>query len=213
MAGDAGSSSPSAPVPKIAGGFADPVLGAQVGFRAVLDALANPGIVHSVDVELPDVGIPVGALAMLLALVDGDTPVWTSTSVDDSTRAYLRFHSGARFASLHTTCAFAYVANVRELPDISSFSAGSAMSPEDSTTIIVCVDDFISGATAVLDGPGCREPRRVSPAGFTDSLWDELAKNHARFPVGVDLLLIAGRDIVGIPRSTRIDRVSALQEA
>ncbi len=212
MAADPGSSL-SVPVPKFAGGFADPVLGAHIAFRTALDALANPGIVHTIDVELPDVGIPVGALAMLLALVDGDTPLWASPSVSESTRTYLRFHSGARFASFHSASAFAYVAAVDELPDISSFSAGSAMSPEDSTTIIVCVDDFISGATAVLDGPGCREPRRVSPAGFTDSLWDELAKNHARFPIGVDLLLIAGRDIVGIPRSTRIDRIPALQEA
>lgn len=199
-------------VPRIAPGFVDPVHGAQVSFRAALDALANPGIVHLVDVELPDEGIPIGALAVLLSLVDGDTPLWTSASVSESSRAYLRFQAGARFATSHSACAFAYVATLQELPQISSFSPGSAMSPEESTTIIVAVDGFVGGATASLDGPGCREPREISPAGFTLSLWEQLARNHDRFPMGVDVLLVSGRRIVGLPRSTRISLSTLGQE-
>ncbi len=191
-------------VPRVAPGFVDPVHGAQLGFRVALDALANPGIVHLVDVELPDLGIPVGALAILLSLVDSDTPLWVSASVDESARAYLRFHAGARFASTHSSCAFAYVASVPELPRISSFSAGSAMSPEESTTIILAVEDFVGGAAASLDGPGCREPREIAPRGFNASMWEQLARNHDRFPAGVDLLLVSGRRIVGLPRSTRV---------
>ena len=196
----------------VAPGFADPVHGAQLGFRAALDALANPGIVHSVGVELPDVGIPIGALAVLLSLVDGDTPLWTSASVTESARTYLRFHAGARFSTSHSACAFAYVATLSELPQVSSFSPGSAMSPEESTTIIVAVDGFVGGATASLDGPGCREPREISPAGFTLSLWEQLAQNHDRFPMGVDVLLVSGRRIVGVPRSTRISLTTLGQE-
>ena len=191
-------------VPRVAPGFVDPVHGAQLGFRVALDALANPGIVHLVDVELPDLGIPVGALAVLLSLVDSDTPLWASASVTESARAYLRFHAGARFASSHSSCAFAYVATLGELPHISSFSAGSTMSPEESTTIILAVEDFVGGAPASLDGPGCREPRKIAPRGFTTSLWEQLAKNHDRFPAGVDLLLVSGHRIVGLPRSTRV---------
>lgn len=191
-------------VPRVAPGFVDPVHGAQIGFRVALDALANPGIVHLVDVELPDLGIPVGALAVLLSLVDSETPLWTSASVSESSRAYLRFHAGARFAGSHSSCAFAYVASLRELPQISSFSAGSAMSPEESATIIVAVEDFVGGVPASLDGPGCREPRELAPRGFTASLWEQLAKNHDRFPAGVDLLLVSGRRIVGLPRSTQV---------
>lgn len=191
-------------VPMVAPGFLDPVHGAQVGFRTALDALANPGVIHRIDVELPDVGIPIAALAVLLSLVDADTPLWTSASVNESMRAYLRFHAGARFSASQSACAFAYVGTLEELPLISSFSPGSAMSPEDSTTIIVAVDEFVGGATASLDGPGCREPREISPAGFTVGLWEQLADNHARFPAGVDLLIVAGRHIVGLPRSTRV---------
>lgn len=204
----------SRPVPMVAPGFVDPVHGAQIGFRVALDGLANPGIVHSIDVDLPDVGIPIGALAVLLSLVDGDTPLWTSASVSESARAYLRFHAGARFSASHgaCACAFAYVATLDELQPIKTFSPGSAMSPEESTTIILAVEDFVGGAPAWLDGPGCREPREISPRGFTTSLWEQLAENHARFPAGVDLLFVSGCRIVGLPRSTRVSLTTTESE-
>ena len=40
--------------------------------------------------------------------------------------------------------------------------------------------------------------------GFAPSFWREVAANHARYPLGVDLLLVAGRDVMALPRSTAI---------
>ncbi len=193
-------------------GFGDPVSESQAAFRSALGAFANPGIVQTVDVDLPDIGIPTAALATLLCLVDGDTPLWASASVSPSARAYLRFHVGARFANDRAACPFAFVADIDELPDLGTFSAGSAMSPEESATVILVVADFESGASAELTGPGCKSPRRLAPAGFTDSLWRQLATNRERFPMGVDLLLASGSQLVGLPRSTRISPDSSIQE-
>ena len=58
-------------------GFAEPVLGAQSSFRAMLHALSHPGRI----VELPDVPqapAPLGPAmaALALALCDADTPLW-----------------------------------------------------------------------------------------------------------------------------------------
>lgn len=189
---------------RIERGFDRPVIGAQVAFRAALDAFANPGVAHDVNVSLPEGDLPLSALGAMLALVDIDTPLWLPTSISEDTRTYLRFHTGVRFAPTHATCAFAYVPSVAELPPIAQFPAGSAMSPERSATVIVAVASLTGGTEATLDGPGCKEPRTLAPAGFTAETWQQLITNSNRFPAGIDVLIACGHSIVGLPRSTRI---------
>lgn len=185
-------------------GFANPGMDAQQVFRATLSALAEPGLPVDVTVGLPVMGMPSAALAVALALLDIDTPVWLSSSIDESTGAYLRFHSGVRFVSDPGLAAFALVASASELPRLGVFNMGTAMTPETSATVIVGVDDFANGTVATLEGPGLAVPRRLAPAGFDTDRWKELVINHQRFPAGVDLLLCSDRQVVGLPRSTRI---------
>ena len=185
-------------------GFADPVMDAQQVFRATLSALAEPALPVDVAVDLPGMGVTTTALAVALALLDIDTPLWVSSSIDEAMRAYLRFHTGVRFVDDPHEAAFALVPSAAELPRLGVFNAGTAISPEMSTTVIVGVDDFASGTEATLDGPGFASPRRLAPAGFDTDRWRELVINHQRFPVGVDLLVCSTRQVVGLPRSTRI---------
>src|SRR5262245_39312327 len=58
-------------------GLAEPVLGSQQIFRAVLDAMAHPGRIVSVPPPL-DTPAPLwsATASMCLTLVDGETPVW-----------------------------------------------------------------------------------------------------------------------------------------
>ena len=185
-------------------GFANPGMDAQQVFRATLSALAEPGLPVDVTVDLPGLGVPRTAMAVALALLDIDTPLWLSPSIDETMRAYLRFHAGVRFVSDPKLAAFALVTTASELPKLAVFNVGTAVSPETSTTLIVGVDDFASGTVATLDGPGFAVPRRLAPAGFDTDRWSELVINHQRFPVGVDMLVCSDRQVVGLPRSTRI---------
>lgn len=185
-------------------GFPDPVIDAQQVFRATLSALAEPGLPVDVAVDLPGMRVAVAALAVALALLDIDTPLWVSPSIDDTMRAYLRFHTGVRFVPDPHLAAFGLAPSVLELPALAAFNAGTAMSPETSTTVIVGVNNFASGTVATLDGPGFAFARQLAPAGFDINRWSELVINHQRFPAGVDLLLCSDRQVVGLPRSTRI---------
>ena len=58
-------------------GFTDPVTDAQATFRAVLDAMARPGTIHSAG-ECLAAPAPLdrATAAVLLTLVDHETPLW-----------------------------------------------------------------------------------------------------------------------------------------
>jgi len=76
-------------------GFGDPVQQSQVIFRDVLTALAEPGLVKTVDfAPVPGLRAGPAAIALLLTLADGDTPLFLGAD-QAALAAYLRFHTGA----------------------------------------------------------------------------------------------------------------------
>ena len=76
-------------------GFADPVEEAQATFRAVLDAMARPGTLHRAGERLaPPVPLDQAAAAVLLTLVDNETPLWLDAAAA-AARDWLAFHCGA----------------------------------------------------------------------------------------------------------------------
>jgi alpha-D-ribose 1-methylphosphonate 5-triphosphate synthase subunit PhnH len=42
----------------------------------------------------------------------------------------------------------------------------------------------------------------IAPTGLHDGFWTELEANHSRFPMGVDVMLVAGSELAGLPRTT-----------
>ena len=193
-------------------GFADPVFDAQRTFRAVLTALAEPGRPVRLSIDVPLLDVAPAAVAVLLALADIDTPVWLGPSLD-GLHAYLRFHTGASVVDRCGDAVYGLATDIAELPPLSSFRPGTAISPETSATLLVGVSDFTSGVAATLRGPGLAAPVSLAPAGFDTSRWRELMANHDCFPRGVDLLLCSGDEIVGVPRSTRITMATTATSA
>ncbi len=193
----------------VSSGFSDPVHNAQHTFRSVLSALAEPALPQSVEVTLPNLGVSDAALAIVLTLTDFDTLLWLSPSIaaHSDMCTYLQFHTGAPITANPAEADFALASSVDDLPEFTDFCLGSAMVPESSTTVILDVSDFTSGEPAQLEGPGFSQPRRLAPAGFNRVHWDQLRKNHSRFPAGIDLLLCCERRVIGLPRSSTIEFV------
>ncbi len=74
-------------------GFADQVIDSQACFRAVLEAMSRPGRVQQLAAppEIPP-GLSPAAAAVLLTLVDADTPLRLSAGRE--AEAWVRFHCG-----------------------------------------------------------------------------------------------------------------------
>lgn len=192
-----------------AAGFDDPVQQSQQAFRALLDAMARPGRITTVDTEVghPE-GLAPALAAALLTLADLDTPVWLGPGFDSETmKAWLRFHSGAPLAAKSDQAAFALL-DAAQMPALETFSFGTDESPERGATLLIQVQS-LTGApndngAMTWRGPGIKESVTMPFCGLDESLWRQRAALNIEFPRGVDLYLGCGRDLVALPRSTAI---------
>jgi alpha-D-ribose 1-methylphosphonate 5-triphosphate synthase subunit PhnH len=183
-------------------GFADPVADAQITFRAVLDAMAHPGRVRQAGTGLRPPTPLMPATAALLPLVDAETPLWLAPDFAPA-REWIVFHTGTPPTEKTSRAAFAVATT---LPDFSAFPAGTDEAPESSATLIVQIAGFGTGQRLLLSGPGLRMPAPLNMDGLPADFPDIWAANHALYPRGLDLVLVAGDSLVALPRSLRVER-------
>lgn len=195
------------PAEALQGGFADPVFQSQSVFRGVLTALSRPG--HVVRLVAP-VSAPsplvVGAGAVVAALVDDTSPVWIDAALSrGAAPAWIAFHTGAAIVSDPEKAAFALIGDPLAMPGFAVFAQGTAEYPDRSTTLILQVEGFEDGPGLILKGPGIKDLARVFPHPLPAGFVARMRANRALFPRGVDLILVAGDRILGLPRSTRVE--------
>jgi alpha-D-ribose 1-methylphosphonate 5-triphosphate synthase subunit PhnH len=187
-------------------GYADPVADSQRTFRAVLDAVAHPGRVVSTGESLiPPGPLAPAAAAIALTLFDFETPVWVDEAVGVEAREWLRFHTGALITDDPASAGFALVTDARLLPALGTLDCGTDERPERSATLVIQVDELVTGTGYRLTGPGIETEERLAVHGLPDPFWRELRENHGLFPRGVDVLLVAGSRLSALPRTTRVE--------
>lgn len=191
------------------GGFADPVFDAQMVFRQVMNALARPGTVSAIEAvaQPPEPLSPViGAIAA--TLFDGDTGIWLDPQLAQRNEVvgWLTFHAAAPIVDQGFDARFALVGNGTLLPSLERFAQGTQEYPDRSTTIILQMEGLAGGKRLVLTGPGIKHSREIAPIGLPPHFCDQWAANNSRFPRGVDVILAATDGIIGLPRTTRIER-------
>jgi alpha-D-ribose 1-methylphosphonate 5-triphosphate synthase subunit PhnH len=186
-------------------GFRDPVSDPQKIFRSVLDATASPGTVVSTGAAVPERGgLPPAAAAFLLALADQETPIRLPGRLRGGEAArWLAFHTGASLTEEDDTAIFAVI-DADESVTPADFNPGEDRYPDRSATVLVLCPSLEGGDSVRLTGPGIEKSARIAPAGLRPGFWSEAAANAARFPLGVDLIFVAGDRLVAVPRSTAL---------
>ena len=182
-------------------GFSEPVNGAQTCFRAVLDGMSRPGSLHEAGAGLtPPRPLDPATAAVLLTLVDADTPIWLAPNFSNA-RDWISFHCGAAPVPEIGQAAFVVAG---EMPDLAALNTGSDEGPEEAATLILQVRGLGQGTWLQLAGPGLAAPATLLVDGLPDGFAAAWAANHALFPRGVDLILCAGNTLAALPRSVRI---------
>jgi alpha-D-ribose 1-methylphosphonate 5-triphosphate synthase subunit PhnH len=194
-------------IAELSPGFANKVLSAQSTFRSVMDAMARPGTIHRID-PLADVPAPLmsGAAAIALTLFDHDTAIWLDSQLAESRAVskWIKFHTSAPIVTDSAISSFALVSEPLALPALDCFAIGSNDYPDRSTTVIMQVRSLTDGPALTLSGPGINGEATVRATLQTLDLPDLLSINASLFPRGIDLVLVAGDNIVAIPRTTRL---------
>lgn len=194
--------------PQLKPGFADTVTGSQVVFRHLLEAMARPGTVQTLDLDLegPDT-LDLAATAIALALVDFETPLYLAPALaTEAAETYLKFHCGTRITRDSAEAAFAILDAAPE--NLSAFNAGTDEYPENGATLLIQVDTVKSGGPLVLTGPGIKDEAHLDlpdvPAGF----WTARTAQQRHFPRGIDLVFVSGASMVAVPRTTTVSQTA-----
>jgi alpha-D-ribose 1-methylphosphonate 5-triphosphate synthase subunit PhnH len=178
----------------------------QGTFRALMDCMAHPGEIKTlgrVDAPAP---LMAGTAAIMRGLADYETPIWLDgTLVNPAIAEWIRFQTGAPVVTDPQQAAFALVGSGAALPDFATFSQGSQDYPDRSTTLVVQVERF-SGVTFSLTGPGIRSEGTLAAEPVPDDFAERWAANHALFPRGIDVLLVADDRVAALPRTVRVTR-------
>lgn len=187
-----------------AGGFQEPVFNAQAVFRIVMDCMARPGTLGNVDVHsVPPKPLSATAGAVALTLCDHDTAVWLTPALAASALpAWLAFNTGATITDERQNARFAFLEKGAKLPNLSLFAQGTQEYPDRSTTLVVEIDAFTGGRPLLLKGPGIRTQEEIAPVGLPDMFPHFWAENGSNFPRGVDLILVSGKTLLCLPRTT-----------
>ena len=104
----------------------------------------------------------------------------------------------------HCPPAFAVADERISSEQLNALSAGSAVAPETSATLIVQVSGLSGGRMLRLTGAGIAEERMIAPQ-LPECLIHELTERPHPFPLGVDLILTCGERLLAIPRTTQVE--------
>lgn len=190
----------------LTGGFTTPVFDSQTVFRAVMDAMARPGLRQTIVPQIkPPAGLGLAQGAIALTLCDHDVAVWLSSSLAKaSVGAWIGFHTGAKVVDAKADCQFAFLEAGTTRLTFSAFPMGSQDYPDRSATLVLELPSLNGGPELILSGPGIKDQVVIAPQGLPDGFLLQWQNNHQQFPRGVDLILTAGRDLLCLPRSCSI---------
>lgn len=165
-------------------------------FLALMWALSYPGRVHQ---------LPTGADAFALiaeTLLDLETSYYT---LNESLQSLL-VGTGAHARQV-AEAAYHFYQQVKDsdMLTIRQASVGTMLYPDTSATLIIgCT--LNTGAEFVLTGPGVNGQQAVQIGGIPDAFWD-LRETACKYPLGWDIYFVDGHQVVGLPRSTRMERL------
>jgi len=183
--------------------FCHPVADTQRAFRRIFKAMSEPGVTVSLP-SLPAWGkTSVAATAILMTMVDRETPLWIDEKLcDEALLNNLRFHTGAPITD-RTDAPFVLL-HAKTTADIARFSPGENVSPEKSRTVIIDVSGLSGGLAMRLRGPGLMEPRAIAPQ-LPESVLKYLRNRGHSCPQGLDLIFTCGENMMALPRTTDVE--------
>jgi alpha-D-ribose 1-methylphosphonate 5-triphosphate synthase subunit PhnH len=187
-------------------GFASQTFDSQKVFRTLLDAVASPGEIMTLDVDM-DFQEPVhyASGAILLTLMDFETPFWTDLESRNDAVHWLRFHTGAPYIYTAAQAGFALVTDYDTFDTPEQFNPGTIESPDHSTTLIMHTRGMNDRGRIRLTGPGIQKERFINLKGIKEKFFAKRKEIIQAYPLGIDMIFVCDRQFTAIPRTTALE--------
>jgi alpha-D-ribose 1-methylphosphonate 5-triphosphate synthase subunit PhnH len=184
---------------------ADFAFASQAAFRALMECFARPGEIRTLDGVAAPAPLAPATAALIQSLADYETPIWLDPSLArvPAVGEWIRFQTGAPLVKEMRNAAFALIGNPSDMPEFEQFALGTEEYPDRSTTLIVQVERF-TGQPITIKGPGVKAARKLAAEPLPDDFATRLTANRELFPRGIDLVLVAGEQVMALPRSIRV---------
>jgi len=173
----------------------------------VLDALSRPGRLQTLQasdgLQAP-APLSRGLTALLLTLLDTETSLHLGGPLaSEAAWMYCRFHTGVQRADAAQAD---FVAARASEATLDGLRLGSDEAPQQGGTLIIDTGSLAldRGTGLRLTGPGIEHEQRMGLCGLPPHFWQQRIAMQALFPRGVDLLLVCGSQLIGVPRSTQL---------
>ena len=187
-------------------GLASQTFDSQNVFRRLLSAMASPGEIMELDVTIdPETPLQQASGAILLTLMDFETPFWTDLENRNPAVQWLRFHTGAPYIYTSSQAGFALVTDYDGFTTPDRFNRGTIESPDQSTTLIIHTRGINDRGRIRLTGPGIQKERFINLKGIREDFFARRAEMARDFPLGVDMIFVCDRQFTAIPRTTRLE--------
>ena len=185
-------------------GFQNPVADAQAVFRTALCAMSEPGLPQNLPMTEGLDSLQAATWAVLQTLLDADVKVYLADSVStEKVRSNVLFHTGCELTNDKAQADFIVCDLATALTwDWRGLKRGTERSPEHSATLIIQIDALAGEAHSVWQGPGIEHQRDMHTV-LDKNFWLKRAAAMA-FPLGVDVMLVAGQHLIGLPRTTQV---------
>ena len=168
---------------------------AQTTFRALAAALAYPGRRQ----RLPADG-PQAFYAIADSLVDLESSYTTNDRELDALFGPL---GGRRLAVAEAHYQFYPTLQPFELIELREAPVGTYLYPDRSATLVLGCR-FELGVLLHLTGPGIQDIVDIDVSGIPDDFW-MLRASACAYPLGWDVFLVSGDEVIGLPRTTRVE--------
>ncbi len=173
----------------------------QAHFRLLLEAMARPGLCQPLT-ALPETGP--AALAILATLLDAEVSLADPNKLlrdDDWPMLQVK--------TAHVEQADYVICDGSRAPEFTP-KLGTLPNPDQSATVVLIVDGIghieEEGSTHLkLTGPGIANNNELLINGINQQWLDRREDWVCGFPLGVDFILVDDRQLVALPRTTKVE--------
>ena len=184
--------------------FDDPELGTQQTFRAIVEALDNPGQIVQIRSKPSFPGaLNLASAAIFLTLCNDGTTIWADLDWNCPITEWFQYRCGCNIVTEPCMASFALITNPMTMPPLDHFRIGDEENPDISATLIIQIEDLSVNTAINPDGTAVEKIARHSHPVVPLNSWEHRYQQSTPLFLGLDIFLTCDDTLAALPQSIK----------